>query len=74
MLGLAFESNRSNCLVLILHKQMGNYMLSTVETYGLTTQHTYQILYRSMFDAYQQVDYSLSPGQCAVQHPDANLQ
>ena len=37
--GSALQSNSSNCLVLILHKQLGNYLLSTEESYGPTAQH-----------------------------------
>ena len=37
--GPALQSNSSTCLVLILHRQLGNYLLSTGESYGLTAQH-----------------------------------
>ena len=35
----ALNSNSSNCLVLILHRQLGNYLLCTGESYGPTAQH-----------------------------------
>ena len=35
----AFQSNSSNCLVLIPQRQLGNYLLTTVESFGLTSQH-----------------------------------
>ena len=37
--GLALQNNSSNCLVLILHRQLGNYLLSTGESYGPTTHY-----------------------------------
>ena len=38
--GPAFQSNSSNCLVLILHRQLGNYLLGTGKSYGTTAKHT----------------------------------
>ena len=38
--GPASQSNISNCLVLILHRQLGNYLLSIGESYGPTAQHS----------------------------------
>ena len=35
----ALQSNSSNCLELIPHRQLGNYLLSTGEHYNLTAQH-----------------------------------
>ena len=37
--GPALQSNSSNCLVLILHRQLGNYLLGTGKNYGPTAQH-----------------------------------
>ena len=37
--GPALQSNSSNCLVLILHRQLGNYLRSTGESYGPTAEH-----------------------------------
>ena len=58
---LALQRNISNCLVLIPHRQLGNYLLTTGESYGQTAQHIHKILYRSMFDTYQHIDNSLGP-------------
>ena len=38
MLGLALQSNSSNYPVLILHRQLGNYLFGARESYGLTAQ------------------------------------
>ena len=35
----ALQTNSNNCLVLILHRQLENYLLSTGESYSLTAQH-----------------------------------
>ena len=59
MLGLALQSNSSKHLVLILHRQLGNYLLSTRESYSLTVQHIHKTSCKSMFDTYQQGDYLL---------------
>ena len=37
--------NSSNCLVLIMHRQLGNYMLGTRESYGLVAQHICKTLH-----------------------------
>ena len=58
LLGLALQSNISNCLVLILHTQLGNYLLITGESYCQTAKHIHRTLCKSMFDTYQ-VNYSL---------------
>ena len=58
MLGLAPLSNISNCIVLILYRQLGNYLLGTSESYSLATQHIHRTLYKSMFDTNQHIDYS----------------
>ena len=42
-------------------QQLGNYLLSTGEIYGQTTPHICKTLYRSMFDTYQQDNYSVRP-------------
>ena len=60
MLVFALQSNSSNCLMEILHRQLGNYLLNTGETYGPTYPQDF-VSYRSMFDTYQQVDYSPRP-------------
>ena len=36
----ALQSNSSNCLMLIQHRQLGNYLLSTGESYDLTAQNS----------------------------------
>ena len=36
MLAIVLQSNSSNCLVLILHRQLGNYLLSIGERYSPT--------------------------------------
>ena len=43
----------------ILYRKVGNHLLTPRQNYGLTVQHVHKILYRSMFDTHQQVDYSL---------------
>ena len=57
LLGLAFQNNNANCLVLILHRQLGNYLLDTRESYGNTVQHILKTYNKSMFDTCQQVAY-----------------
>ena len=37
--GPALQGNSSNCLVLILHRQLGNYLLHTGESYHLWAKH-----------------------------------
>ena len=69
LLSLALQNNSSSCLVLILHRQLGNYLLSSGETYGLTAQHICKTLYRSVLDTYQQVDFSLKPKTQKLQTP-----
>ena len=44
LFGLALQSNRSNCLVIILHRQFGTYLLSSRAIYSPTGQQT-KILY-----------------------------
>ena len=61
LLGLALQRESSNCLVLIPHRQLGNYLLSTGDSYNLTAHHIHMTLYKSMFDNYQQVEYLLRP-------------
>ena len=43
--GSALHSNSSNCLVLILHREMGNYLLGTGESYGPTYARFPNLLY-----------------------------
>ena len=38
--GPALKNNSSNCLVLIPHRQLGNCLLGTGESYGMTAQHS----------------------------------
>ena len=45
LFGLALQSDSSNCLMLILHRQLGNYLLSSAEGYGPTAQHIYNTIY-----------------------------
>ena len=66
LLGLALQSNSCNSLVLIPHRQLGNFLLNAGESYGPAAQHKCKILYRSMFDTYQQDYYS---GQLVEQNP-----
>ena len=56
--GLIFQSN---CAVLTMYRQLGNYLIGGGQIYGLRAQHICQALYKSMFDTYQQVTYSLKP-------------
>ena len=53
--------NSSNCLVLILQRKLGNYLLYAGESCGPTAQHIHKPLYQSMFDTKKEVDYSLRP-------------
>ena len=39
--GLAMQSNSSNCLVLISHRQLGNYLVGTGKSYGPTFPRLY---------------------------------
>ena len=59
LLGITFQGISSNCLVVIQHRQLGNYLLSIGESYGLKIQQIFKTLYKSIFDTYQQVDCSL---------------
>ena len=59
--GLTLHSNNSRCLVLIPHRKFGSYLLNTMESCGLTTQHIHNTLHKSIFDTQQQPDYSLRP-------------
>ena len=44
-------------------QQLGDYSLSTGESYGPTAQHTHMTEYKSMFDTYQGKTYSLRPSR-----------
>ena len=44
-----------------MHRQLGDYLFSSGEDYGMTAQHICKTLYRSVFDSYQNIDYSLRP-------------
>ena len=46
MLGLVPQSKSSNSLVLILHRKLDNYLLSTGESYNLRAQNIHKTLYR----------------------------
>ena len=65
LLGLNLQRNSSNCPVLILHIQLGNYLLHTGESYCLTAQQIHKTL-GSMFDIYPHAEYSQrsSTGHC----------
>ena len=63
MSGLPVQSSSSNCVVLISHRQLGNDLFGTGRT---TAQHVHKTLYKTVFDTYQKVDYSLRLGQHAV--------
>ena len=54
LLHLTLQINSSSCLVLILHRQLGHYLLSTGDSYGPTAQHNCKTLYASMFATFQQ--------------------
>ena len=41
LLGLALQNKSSNYLVLMLHRQLRNYLLVTRESHHLTAQHFY---------------------------------
>ena len=58
---LAPQSNSSNCIVLIPHRLLGNYLLGTRNSYSLPAQHICKTLYKSMFDTYQPISHSLRP-------------
>ena len=51
--------NSATYLVLMPHRQFVKYLLNTGKHYGLAAQHIPKTLYRSIFDTYQQSDYSL---------------
>ena len=59
MSGLALQSSRSRCPLLILHRQLGKYLLGTRESYGSIAQHIHKTVSKSMFNIYQQGAYSL---------------
>ena len=42
LLDLAFLNNSSKCLVLVPHRQLGNYLLIIGESYGPTPQHIHK--------------------------------
>ena len=72
MFGFDLKSNSSNSLVLMLHRQMGNYFLGTRESYGLTVQHFGKTLYTSVFDTKKLTTHS-GPGQHTEQNTSAEL-
>ena len=59
ILGLLLQSCSSRCLVLILHRELGSYFLSTRKGYSPTLLHIHKTYNESMFDMYQQIVYSL---------------
>ena len=70
---LSLQRNIFNCIVLITHRQLTNYLLSTEKSYSLTTQHIHNTLHKSMCYTHQQVNYSLGLGHHIVPNPGANL-
>ena len=56
--GPVLLSNISNCLMLILHRQLGIYLLNTGDSYDLTAQQIHNYI-KSMFETCKWVDYSL---------------
>ena len=61
---LALQSNSSNCLVLIPHWQLGNYLLGTG---GELQPNICKTIYKSMFDTYQESTYSRSSTACCTE-------
>ena len=57
--GPGLQSNSSNCLVLILHRQLGT-ICSVLGRATANLPNIYKTLYQSMFDTYQNT-YSLRP-------------
>ena len=64
--GFALQSNSTNCLVLKLHRQLGNYLLDTGDSYGLTGQHLQDFIKVSVWHLL--IKYQLTEAQYRMLH------
>ena len=70
---LGLQSSSSKCVVLKLHRELGNYPLSATNSYSLTASHICEALNKSMFHNNQQVTYSPRPMTACLTKSSANL-
>ena len=69
----AHQGNSSNCLLLIMNRQMGNNLIHTKKSYSVPAQHISKTLYKAMCGTDHKVPYLLRPGWLTAQNSGSNL-